>query len=96
MKIAVYIARETDPVRENLCEGAAKVIFEGFLTDESSACFGGIPVLIDKKGNTYETNDIRNMGITEPLRIVEREWTDEDIMFCDKAAGAYPIEGLSS
>lgn len=50
MKIAVYIARETDPAQENLCEGGTKVIFEGFLTDESSACFCGIPVLIDKKG----------------------------------------------
>ncbi|OPY80939.1 MAG: hypothetical protein A4E64_00102 [Syntrophorhabdus sp. PtaU1.Bin058] len=91
MKIAVYIAEKADPVQEG-----EKVIFEGFLTDESSACFGGIPVLIDKDGNIYGTNDIRNMGIMEPLRIVKRELTDEDSMFCNKAAGAYPIEGLSS
>lgn len=95
MKIPVYIKREIGLKQDNSREGES-IIFEGFLTDELSQCIYGIPILIDKEGNTYEALDIRNMGILEPLNIAECEETDEYNTFCGKAAGVYPIAGLSS
>lgn len=95
MKIPVYIKREISPEQENP-HGGGSVIFEGFLTDELSQCLYGIPILIDKEGNAYDALDIRNMGIMEPLYIAEHEETDEFNTFCAKAAGVYPIAGLST